>query len=58
MAAHPNDGMVFLKRAEAYEQSGDRAAAAVDFARAEVLLPFPGRKAEARSGLRRVQGAG
>jgi hypothetical protein len=58
MAAHPNDGMVYLKRAEAYERSGDAAAAAVDFARAEVLLPFPGRKAKARSGLRRTRGAG
>lgn len=55
MAAHPNDGMVYLKRAEAYERFGDRAAAAPDFARAEELLPFPGRKAEARAGLHRTR---
>ncbi len=58
LAAYPDDGMVYLKRAEAYEYAGDRAAAAADYARAADLLPFPSRKAEARAGLHRTRGAG
>ncbi len=54
LQAHPNDGMVYMKRAEAYEQAGDAVAATADYSRAERLVPFPGRKAEARAGLRRT----
>ena len=57
LEAHSLDGMVWLKRAQAYEQTGDTASAHADFARAEALLPFPGRKAEARAGLRRTRRA-
>lgn len=52
--ANPNDGMVYLKRAEAYEQVGAMSTAHEDFLRAEQLLPFPGRKAEARAGAQRT----
>lgn len=55
---HPNDGMIYMKRAEAREEAGEAKAAAADFARAEVLVPFPGRKAQARAGLLRTRGAG
>ncbi len=55
---HPNDGMVYMNRAEAWEAVGDCAAASADFARAEALVPFPGRKAQARAGLLRTRGAG
>ncbi len=55
IAAHRKaDGMVYLKRAEAYAAVGHVRAAARDFERAEALLPYPGRKAEARAGLRRT----
>lgn len=55
LRAYPDDGMVYLKRAEAREHAGDPAAAAADYARAESLLPFPGRKAEARAGMNRTR---
>jgi hypothetical protein len=58
LSAYPDDGWLFLKRAEAYEQMGSSRAAAADYARAEALLPFPGRKAEAHAGLLRTRGAG
>ena len=55
---HPNDGIVYMKRAEAWEAVGDYTAASADFTRAEALVPFPGRKAQARAGLLRTRGAG
>jgi hypothetical protein len=58
LARHPQDGMVYMKRAEAYEAVGNRKAAAADFARAESLVPYPGRKAQARAGLLRTRSAG
>lgn len=53
---HSSDGMVWLKRAQAYEEAGDADAASADFARAEALLPFESYKAEARAGLVRTRG--
>lgn len=50
----PGDGMVYLKRGEAYEAVGDRAAAADDFRKALALLPMATWKATAREGLQRV----
>jgi hypothetical protein len=55
--AYPKDGWVFLKRAEAYERLGQSRSAAADYGRAEELLPFPGRRAEARRGLVRTRNA-
>lgn len=57
VSTNPDDGMVPLRRAEAYERLGLLSEAAADYQRAEQLLPFPTRKAEARAGLSRV-GAG
>jgi hypothetical protein len=58
LIAYPDDGWVFLKRAEAYEHIGSFCEAAADCARAEALLPFPRRKAEAHAGLLRTRSAG
>lgn len=58
IAANPRDGMVYLKRAEAFEKAGSMASAYLDYSRAEQLLPFPGRKAEARAGMQRTKRAG
>jgi hypothetical protein len=52
---HPSDGMVWLKRAEAYEQSGDLTAASAAFARAEALLPLERWQGIARAGLQRTR---
>lgn len=53
LRAHSSDGMVYMNRAQAYEQIGELQRAALDYARAEVLVPYSGRKAAAREGLRR-----
>lgn len=53
LRAHPSDGMVYMNRAQAYEKLGELQRAALDFARAEVLVPYSGRKAAAREGIRR-----
>lgn len=58
LAKNPDDGMVPLRRAEAYERLGLLPEAAADYALAEELLPFPKRKAEARAGLYRVSAVG
>jgi hypothetical protein len=58
MMAYPSDGWLYLKRAEAYEQRGEFRSAASDYARAEELLPFPGRKAQARAGSLRTRSRG
>lgn len=50
----PGDGMVYLKRGEAYEAVGECAAAADDFRKALALLPMAAWKATAREGLQRV----
>jgi len=50
----PGDGMVYLKRGEAYEAIGDCAAAADDFRKALALLPMASWKATAREALQRV----
>lgn len=55
LSAYPDDGWVFLKRAEAYEQLGSSQAASADYSRAEALLRYPGRKAEARAGVLRTR---
>jgi hypothetical protein len=58
LAGYPNDGWVYLKRAEAYEALGLLREASDDYTMAERFLPFPGRKAEARTGLARTRSAG
>ena len=55
LAAHPNDGMVYFKRGEAYEALGARDLAAADYRRAEELFPLEDWKARARQALARVE---
>ena len=57
LAGYPDDGWLYMKRAEAYEQLGLLREAVADYIIAERLLPFPGRKAEARAGLARTRRA-
>lgn len=52
---HPKDGMVYLKRAEALEYSGDTASAARDFELAEKYFPIDKWRAKARMGLERIR---
>lgn len=58
LAGYPTDGWVYMKRAEAYETLGLFREAFADYTIAERLLPYPGRKAEARAGLARTRSAG
>jgi len=58
LAGYPDDGWVYMKRAEAYEQLGLLREAFADYGIAERLLPFPGRQAEARAGLARTRSTG
>lgn len=51
---HPNDGMVYFKRGEAYEALGDNALAAADFQRAIALFPMDTWKIRAKGALKRV----
>lgn len=52
---YPNDGMVFFKRAEAYEELGERYLAIEDYRRAERLFPIPSWKERAKEALLRLQ---
>ena len=54
LAEHPDDGMIFFKRGEAYEIMGENELAANDFRRAEALFPMPQWKERARHALNRV----
>jgi len=51
---HPGDGILYLRRAEAYEALADWMAAASDYQRAEVLLWRDDYKQRARAGAARV----
>jgi tetratricopeptide (TPR) repeat protein len=51
---YPGDGMVYFRRAEAYEAHGELRLAAEDYRRALALFPKEEWKAQARAGLRRV----
>lgn len=52
---YPGDGMVRLKRAEAYEAVGQLRHAYADYEQAEVLLPMANWKTTARSGAERIR---
>jgi hypothetical protein len=52
--AYPHDGMVHFKRAEACESLGRLVDAADGYRTAESLLPYRGRRAQARAGFNRV----
>jgi Flp pilus assembly protein TadD len=54
LSAHPNDGMIYFKRGEAYEGLGVRDHAAADYRRAEELFPLEEWKDRARQALTRV----
>jgi tetratricopeptide (TPR) repeat protein len=54
LKTHPNDGMIYFKRGEAYEALGKRGLAAADYRKAEGLLPLEEWKARARQALARV----
>ena len=50
---YPGDGMLYLKRAEAFESVGKLEAAAEDYRKAQALLPMAAWKAKAGEGLER-----
>jgi tetratricopeptide (TPR) repeat protein len=54
LVAYPNDGMIYFKRGEAYEELGARDLAIADYRRAEWLFPLEEWKARARQALARV----
>ncbi len=56
LTAHPNDGMIYFKRGEAYEELGARDLAATDYRRAEGLFPLDEWKVRACQALTRVGG--
>jgi hypothetical protein len=51
----PNDGMVYLQRAQAFEALGDFEASAADYDRAAGLLKYPSWIQKARDGASRVR---
>lgn len=53
LRVHPGDGMIFLKRGEAYEAVGDVEAATADYLKARALLPMPAWKSRAQEGIDR-----
>ncbi|MCI0407266.1 MAG: hypothetical protein L0191_01670 [Acidobacteria bacterium] len=55
LAQNPNDGMIYFKRGEAYEELGEKSLAAADFTRAMALFPMPEWKARAKKALERVK---
>ncbi len=55
LSVDPTDGMIYFKRAEAYEALKVYDLAAKDYALAESLFPMASWKAQARVGLRRVR---
>ena len=55
LAEHPDDGILYLMRAEALEATADFGAALADYRRAAVLLPWEKWKQQARSGAERVE---
>ena len=55
LAAYPKDGMIYFKRGEAFEASGERARAAADYRRAEELFPMVSWKTRAHDAVARSE---
>jgi len=56
LATHPDDGMLYFKRGEAYEALGENKLAAGDFRRAMALFPKADWKARAKEAIDRLGG--
>ena len=55
LSQHPNDGMIYFKRGEAYEALGNNDMAAKDYQIAIALFPMPEWKSRGKAAYERVK---